>query len=136
MKLKHKRSACPIASCLDFFGDKWTLVIVRDMFIGKNKFSELEGSPEGVPTNILADRLRMLEVAGVVKKRRYSNHRDRYEYALTRRGRDLLPVLQEMARWGRNHVSRAANPPDWFWNAKPEDFAPTRPSFRHHRPLS
>lgn len=119
-KLKHRRSPCPIASLLDFFGDKWTLVIVRDMLTGKKRYQEFQESPEGIPTNILADRLKKLEAAGAVTKRTYSNHPGRFEYELTARGFDLLPVLQEMSRWGVNHVDQAWDPPDWFWTATPE----------------
>ncbi len=123
-KLRHQRSPCPIASWLDFFGDKWTLVIVRDLTGGKRRYSEFQASPEGIPTNILADRLKRLEAIGVVTRRLYREHPPRYEYRLTRRGAELLPVLQAMAQWGRKHIARSWELPEWFTSATPDTFAP------------
>lgn len=98
------RSPCPIAATLDVLGDRWSLVVVRDMLVGKRRFGEFLQSPEGIPTNILADRLRRLEAAGVITKRAYQQRPVRYQYALTAKGRALLPVLQAMARWASAHV--------------------------------
>ena len=114
-KLSPKRTQCPISSSLDFFGDKWTLIIIRDLLGGKSRYNELLDSPEGIPTNILADRLKKLEQIDVVNKQRYSDHARRFEYKLTQRGRDLWPVVQEMAKWGQAHMEDAWEPGEWFW---------------------
>jgi DNA-binding HxlR family transcriptional regulator len=114
-KLNPKRTGCPISSSLDFFGDKWTLIIIRDLLAGKNRYSQFQDSPEGIPTNILASRLKRLEEIDVVTRHQYSDHARRFEYRLTPRGKDLRPVLQEMAKWGQAHVQDAWEPGDWFW---------------------
>ena len=108
------RSGCPIATTLDLVGDKWSLVIVRDMLIGKRRYGEFLASPEGITTNILADRLKRMEELGLVSKTPYQEHPPRYEYALTRSGVALLPVLQAMCRWGNENIPDTWSPPDSF----------------------
>jgi len=106
------RSACPIARTLDLLGDKWTLLVVRDLlFFGKRRFGELASSPEGIPTNILSDRLRRLEECGVVVKVPYESRPQRYEYHLTERGNDLTPVLRAMIQWAQTHLPGVAMAP-------------------------
>jgi len=106
------RSACPIAKTLDLLGDKWTLLVVRDLlFFGKRRFGELASSPEGIPTNILSDRLRSLEESGVVVKVPYATRPQRYEYHLTERGNDLAPVLRAMIKWAQTHLPGTAMAP-------------------------
>jgi DNA-binding HxlR family transcriptional regulator len=106
------RSRCPIASALDLLGDKWTLVVVRDLLLlDKHRFGELLGSGEGISTNILSDRLERLEAAGLVERRRYQEHPPRDEYHLTASGRDLFPVLRELIRWGSRHIPGTYQPP-------------------------
>lgn len=97
------RSCCPVANALDLLGDKWTLLVVRDLVLGKARYGEFAGSPEGIPSNILADRLRRLEAAGVVARRAYSEKPPRHEYELTGKGRELVPVLEALAEWGLRH---------------------------------
>lgn len=105
------RSACPIANALDLLGDRWTLLVIRDLlFLGKRRFGELLSSPEGIPTNILSDRLRRLEEVGLVEKVSYQLRPPRYEYQLTAKGRDLLPVLRALAEWSLRHVPAAEAP--------------------------
>jgi len=97
---------------LDLLGDKWTLLVVRDLlFLGKRKFGELAASPEGIPTNILTDRLRRLEECGVLVKVPYLSRPQRYEYHLTERGMDLLPVLRAIIQWGHRHLPGTGSPP-------------------------
>ena len=99
------RSTCPIANVLDIVGDKWTLLVVRDLLIlGKHRYGEFQNSPEAIPTNILAERLRRLEAAGLVKKELYQDNPPRAEYFLTRKGADLGPVLKAMGQWGQRHI--------------------------------
>ena len=106
------RSACPIANALDLLGDRWTLLVIRDLiFVGKRRFGELLSSPEGIPTNILSDRLRRLEEGGVVEKVPYQLRPARYEYQLTAKGRDLLPVLRALIAWAARHLPGVAIPP-------------------------
>jgi DNA-binding HxlR family transcriptional regulator len=99
------RSPCPVAKTLDLLGDKWSLLVVRDaMLFGKRRFGEFAASPEGIPTNILADRLRRLEERGILRKTAYQKNPLRYEYRLTSTGKELFPVLKEMIRWARHHL--------------------------------
>src|SRR5688500_13744420 len=105
------RSRCPVACTLDIVGDKWTLLVVRDVMRGKRRFAEFAASSEGIPTNILADRLKRLVKAGVLDPRRYTEHPPRHEYVLTPRGRDLRPVLKAMVEWGVRHAGGRTPPP-------------------------
>ena len=98
------RSPCPIAGTLDLLGDKWTLLVVRDLFAGRKRYSEFAGAMEKIPTNILAERLQRLEAAGVIASAPYQDNPPRYEYTLTPKGEALRPVLQEIVNWGRRHV--------------------------------
>ena len=94
------RSRCPVACSLDVVGDRWTLLVIRDLFAGKHRFGDLLASSERIPTNILAERLKRLEAAGLVQSVRYSERPPRSEYHLTERGRALAPVLDAIAVWG------------------------------------
>jgi DNA-binding HxlR family transcriptional regulator len=94
------RSRCPVATSLDLLGDRWTLLVVRDLNLGKARFADFLASPEHIPTNILADRLKRLERAGLIEARRYSDRPPRSSYHLTDRGRALGPVLDALAEWG------------------------------------
>ena len=110
---EDRRSGCPISSTLDLLGDKWTLLVVRDLlFLRKRRFGEFLESPEGIPTNILSDRLRRLEEHGVVEKSLYSARPQRYEYRLTAMGAELFHVLRAMAEWGLRHLPGTAAPPE------------------------
>jgi DNA-binding HxlR family transcriptional regulator len=100
-----RRSPCPIACSLDLIGDRWTLLVIRDMmFRGKQRFEEFLESPEAISTNILANRLKVLEEMGLVKKHPYSSHSRRMNYQLTERGRSLRPVLKAMVVWGLKNI--------------------------------
>ncbi len=106
------RSACPIANALDLLGDRWTLLVIRDLlFVGKRRFGEFLTSPEGIPTNLLSDRLRRLEEGGVVEKVPYQLRPARYEYQLTAKGRDLFPVLRALIDWAVRHLPDVASAP-------------------------
>lgn len=101
----HLRSDCPINASLDIFGDSWSLLIVRDIILdGKHKYGEFESMAEGIPTNILANRLKRLTEAGILEKRPYQQRPLRYEYHLTEKGWDLEPILREMIHWGLKYV--------------------------------
>lgn len=105
------RSVCPIACTLDLVGDRWTLLIIRDMlFLGKQRFEEFLDSPEGISTNILTSRLKSLEEMGLVEKQPYSNHPRRMNYQLTERGKSLRPVLKTIAAWGLKQIPNTQIP--------------------------
>ena len=92
-------------------GDRWSLLVVRDVMRGKTRYAEFVDSPEGIPTNILADRLRRLVTKGIIKARRYSEHPPRFEYSLTDKGEDLRPVMRAMVDWGIRHAGGRTPPP-------------------------
>lgn len=97
---KHCRSNCPINFVLEIFGDKWTLLIVRDlMFKGKKSYMEFLQSDEKISTNILADRLKRLEEHGIVNKEVAMDNRSKLIYALTEQGKALLPIMLEITAW-------------------------------------
>ena len=100
-----KRSPCPVANLLDIVGDKWTMLIIRDLFMGKKTYSEFEDSPEGIRTNILAERLKRLETAGIIEKSPYQERPVRYQYTLTEKGKALGPVLKAMKNWGLKYIA-------------------------------
>ena len=99
-----RRSVCPITNTLDVLGDKWTLLVVRDMFLGKKTYGEFLASPEGIPTNILADRLKRLEQHGIIDRTPYQQSPVRYAYRLTSKGQQLSPVIKEIIKWGLENI--------------------------------
>jgi DNA-binding HxlR family transcriptional regulator len=98
------RSPCPIASALDVVGDKWSLLVVRDMLRGKQTYSDLQASPERIPTNLLADRLERLQRAGLISRSAYQRRPVRYNYALTDKGKALGDVLKAYVQWGKQFI--------------------------------
>jgi DNA-binding HxlR family transcriptional regulator len=99
-----RRSSCAIANTLDLVGDKWSLLVIRDMLHGKKTYGELLDSPEGIPTNILADRLKRLEEAGIVVSSAYQERPVRYAYTLSEKGAALGDILLALVRWGKKHI--------------------------------
>lgn len=99
------RSPCPIAGTLDLVGDKWSLLVVRDMLRGKQTYGNLLKSPERIPTNLLADRLDRLERAGLIESSAYQRRPVRYAYLLTDKGKALGEVLRAYVRWGKRYIS-------------------------------
>jgi DNA-binding HxlR family transcriptional regulator len=98
------RSPCPVAGALDLVGDRWTLLILRDLLRGMSRYGQFLASPEGISTNLLADRLQRLEQAGLVTAVPYSQHPVRVDYRLTPAGRALRPVVDALAAWGLAHL--------------------------------
>ena len=99
------RSLCPISLALDVVGDKWSLLILRDlMFAGKSHYRELLQSEEGISSNILADRLKRLVEAGLLNKTDDPTHRQKAIYRLTAKGIDLLPAIAQLGIWGRKYL--------------------------------
>ena len=114
------RSKCPLAGALDVLGDAWTLLVLRDLlFYDKHRFADFLASPEGISTNILTERLKRLERCGLVERRRYQERPARDEYFVTGRGHDLLPVLRELIKWGKQHVPGVAQQPPPGANRNP-----------------
>jgi DNA-binding HxlR family transcriptional regulator len=95
---------CSIARTLELVGDRWTLLILRDVFLGRRRFDELQESL-GIATNVLSDRLARLVDDGILERRPYGERPDRFEYLLTERGRELRVVLLALMQWGDRHVS-------------------------------
>ncbi|MGB5809678.1 MAG: helix-turn-helix domain-containing protein [Polyangiales bacterium] len=99
-----RRSLCPIAYGLDFFGDKWSLLIVRDIAMnGQHHFREFEKAGEGIATNVLASRLKRLVEDGIIEKRPDPDHGSKRLYRLTPKGVDLLPVIVEIIVWSAKY---------------------------------
>ncbi|MFV0322298.1 MAG: winged helix-turn-helix transcriptional regulator [Alphaproteobacteria bacterium] len=103
--VQKQRSECVISCVLDLIGDKWSLLIIRDMvFNEKKRYGEFQDSPEGIPSNILADRLKKLENAGLITKKLYQQNPPRNEYLVTDAGVELKAILDSMAVWGEKHL--------------------------------
>ncbi|MBW4710331.1 helix-turn-helix transcriptional regulator [Roseobacter sp. YSTF-M11] len=104
---KKRVSGCPVAYGLDSFGDRWSLLIIRDLMVhGKKTYSEFLGSDEGIATNILINRLKTLEADGILSKSRDPDNRRSFTYALTPKGKDLAPIVIEIIRWSGKHDDR------------------------------
>ena len=103
--MENHRSYCAISMALDVFGDKWSLVIIRDMmFGGKRHFRELLQSDEKIASNILTDRLAMLEREGIITKASDPDHKQKIIYSLTQKGIDLLPIITQMVVWSFKYM--------------------------------
>jgi len=106
------RLDCPVARTLDIVGERWTLLILRDLVRkGPQKFRDLESSLAGMPPSTLSARLKVLETAGIVTTRQYDAHPPRFEYVLTQKGRELGPVLQALLDWGSRHTAAEQDAP-------------------------
>ena len=100
---KPYNQTCPIAQALDIVGDRWTLLIVRDLFLGQRRFRDLLASSPGIPPKLLSGRLKRLEQHGLIERVIYSEYPLRAEYRLTGEGLTLAPVLEAILRWGLEH---------------------------------
>jgi DNA-binding HxlR family transcriptional regulator len=109
--IARHRSGCPVNISLEVFGDRWSLLIVRDLMVrGFRAFQDFLDSGEGIATNILADRLRRLQEAGIVEAERDPHDGRRVNYRLTQKGIDLAPVMLELLIWGAQHADSGAPP--------------------------
>ena len=96
---------CPIARTLDIVGERWTILVLRDLMVeGPRKFHDFERSLSGISPNTLSARLKRLEDSGIVERRFYEHHPPRAEYVLTQKGQELRPVLTALLEWGRKHT--------------------------------
>lgn len=116
IKCKNMRSDCPVSYALDFFGDKWTFLIIRDLVDGKKFYKDFLSSKEGIATNILSDRLKKLEANGIVEWKVYEKLKTKKEYSLTEKGKDLLPILLEIIVWSDKHQTGLDVRPDLIGN--------------------
>ena len=104
LKREYQGQNCSIASALEIIGERWTLLIVRDVFLGLHRFDQFQESL-GIARNVLSDRLNWLVDEGVLERVRYSDERERYDYRLTQKGRDLLLPLTALRQWGDRYLS-------------------------------
>ena len=110
-KKESRRSSCPINVSLEILGDRWSLLIIRDlMFRGFSTYKDLMDSEERIATNILADRLRRLQQCGIIRSEEDTADRRKLRYKLTAKGVDLAPVLVELILWGARYEDTAAPP--------------------------
>jgi DNA-binding HxlR family transcriptional regulator len=112
---------CSIAGALDVVGEKWSLLVVRELFLGVRRFNDIAANT-GAPRDILTTRLRRLEELGVVERRQYDDRPPRYEYLLTPAGKDLRPVIWALMDWGNKHVMD--DPPSVWEHSCGEVFEP------------
>ena len=111
MRQSRRRSDCPISSALDLLGDKWSLLVMRDVLLrGKSHYREFLASEEGIATNILADRLSRLEAAGLLERTSEDPRSGKQSYHATGKGKDLIPLLLEMMVWSAAHNPQVAVP--------------------------
>ena len=104
MAKKDYGQRCPVAKTLEIVGDRWTLLVVRDLLGGTRRFQDLQTGLPGLAPNILSDRLKLMEKHGLVARRLYSDHPPRAEYALTAKGQELGVVIGALAAWGSRHA--------------------------------
>jgi DNA-binding HxlR family transcriptional regulator len=111
MKELKQRSTCPVSTSLDVLGDKWTLLILRDIvFAGKSTYGQFLQSAEKMATNILADRLAVLEAQGLLTKAVAADKKSKFTYRLTEKGVDVVPIIVELMLWGAKHSPTIVNP--------------------------
>src|SRR5437879_173146 len=113
-KTQHRRSDCPINFALETLGDRWSLLIVRDIvYFGKKTYGEFLAAEEGIATNILASRLVQLEQTGILTKKPHDTDKRKELYLLTEKGLDLIPILLEMSGWSAKHDLQTGAPAAW-----------------------
>jgi DNA-binding HxlR family transcriptional regulator len=111
MKALKQRSTCPVSTSLDVLGDKWTLLILRDIvFAGKSTYGQFLQSEEKMATNILADRLAVLESQGLLTKAVAADKKSKFTYRLTEKGVDTIPIIIELVLWGDKHCPTIVDP--------------------------
>ena len=114
-KTDFRQSGCPIAYTLDVVGDKWSLLIIRDMiFKGRRYFGEFLEANEKIATNILTDRLKKLEGSQIITKTQDPEHQKKYIYELTQRGISLIPVMLEIILWGTKNDPNTTTPKELY----------------------
>ena len=102
--MSENRSPCPVACSLDIFGDRWTLLVIRDLFAGKTSYKEFLQSPEAISTNILSNRLKILVAHGLVSNDETNPKTGKAIYRMTEKGNSIYPVLDAIADWGLDQL--------------------------------
>jgi len=110
LRSDYDGQTCSIARTLELVGERWTLLILRDAFLGRRRFDQIQESL-GIARNVLATRLDRLVEAGIMRRVRYQQHPPRDEYRLTEKGLDLWPVIVDLLQWGDQHLAGPAGPP-------------------------
>ena len=104
MARSYRQESCPVARTLDMIGERWTILILRDLFLrGPRRYMDFQESLAGVAPNTLSARLKDMEANGLITRRLYSEHPPRLEYQLTGKGKSLGPVLRTLRNWGQKH---------------------------------
>ena len=103
---KRYGQTCPVAKTLEVIGDRWTLLVVRDLLPGRRRFRDLLDSLPGIAPNMLSDRLKLMEEHQLIARHFYSDHPPRAEYGLTEKGKELGVIVGALAAWGSRHVER------------------------------
>ena len=106
----YSSQSCSIASTLELVGERWTLLIIREVMLGVHRFDEFQADL-GIARNVLQGRLERLVGGGILERRRYQEHPERHGYHLTEAGRDLWPVIVSLMQWGDTHAPRPGGPP-------------------------
>jgi DNA-binding HxlR family transcriptional regulator len=105
MARSYRQKSCPVARALDIIGERWTILLLRDLFLqGPRRFQDFQESLAGVAPNTLSARLKVMEEQGLISRRVYSDHPPRLEYHLTDKGKSLGPVLKALREWGQRHA--------------------------------
>jgi DNA-binding HxlR family transcriptional regulator len=110
-RIYDTQESCPVARTLNVVGDRWTILVLRELSWGRKRYSKLLEALDGISTNLLADRLKKLEEAGMVHQVPYSEHPPRFEYRLTDKGRAFVPVLQALRDYGERWEPRGEGQP-------------------------
>lgn len=110
LKRTYDNQTCSIAGTLELIGERWTILILRDVFLGIRRFDDLQREL-GIARNVLRDRLNLLVDEGILEKCRYQERPERFDYRLTEKGIDLWPVMYSIMRWGDKHQVAGAHPP-------------------------
>lgn len=112
MTLKTYNQSCGLASALDVIGERWTLLVIRSLLTGPSRFNEIQARLPGIGTNLLAARLKSLQLRGLIEK----NPGRQSSYALTQMGESLRPIVHQMAKWGRAFIPEAGSRSDAQWD--------------------
>ena len=105
MKIQYNLP-CNIAQTLNIIGDKWSLLILHRIFIGYGTYKDIQNGLEGIPSNLLSDRLKTMETDGLIQRELYQDHPPRYKYMLTEKGFDLVDVFNSLMLWGEKYLDK------------------------------
>ena len=120
IKVRDKRSSCPVSTCLEILGDNWSLILIRDLFLERTTFTDFSNSPENISSNILSDRINKLLNFKLIEYRLHPNNRKVKQYYLTEAGIQLYPLIYDLLTWSKKHLDMKFHPrsTDWYINNK------------------